>query len=102
VTDLADAHLRALERLKHGSVTYNLGNGSGDSVLEVIAAAEEVTGLKVPYTFAPRRPGDPAVLVASSEAIRREAGWSPQFVDIREIVRTAYLWRRDHPGGFGA
>jgi UDP-glucose 4-epimerase len=101
VTDLADAHLRALERLPDGSVTYNLGNGHGHSVLEVIRAVERVTGRTVPYEVVDRRPGDPAVLVASSDRVRREAGWCPRFGDIGEVVRTALLWREAHPDGFG-
>ena len=67
VTDLAEAHLLALDRLERGSITVNLGNGTGHSVLQVIDAVERVSGRKVPYRICPRRPGDPAVLVASSE-----------------------------------
>lgn len=100
VTDLADAHLRAIDRLDRASVTYNLGNGSGHSVLQVIEAVREVSGRPVPYRFAPRRPGDPAELVASSVRIRAEASWTPRHEDIRDIVRTAYAWREAHPRGF--
>jgi UDP-glucose 4-epimerase len=100
VTDLADAHLHAIDRLDRASVTYNLGNGSGHSVLQVIEAVREVSGRPVPYRFAPRRPGDPAELVASSARIRAEAGWTPRHEDIRDIVRTAYAWREAHPRGF--
>ncbi len=77
VTDLADAHLRALHRLEQGSVTYNLGNGAGHSVLEVIRAVEQVSGRRVPVRMAGRRAGDPAVLVAASDRLRRETGWEP-------------------------
>lgn len=101
VTDLADAHLRALERLDQGSAVYNLGNGEGHSVLEVIRAVEEVTGRKVPMRIGPRRPGDPARLVASSVRIREETGWTPRYAELREIVRTAYEWRAAHPDGYG-
>jgi UDP-glucose 4-epimerase len=101
VTDLAAAHLLALEQLDGRSVVYNLGNGAGHSVLAVIASVERVTGLTVPWTASPRRPGDPPVLVASSDLIRRETGWSPQYADIDTIVRTAFAWRKAHPNGFG-
>jgi UDP-glucose 4-epimerase len=101
VSDLAEAHLLALRQLDERSVTYNLGNGRGYSVLEVIAAVEAVTGRKVPYRFAPRRPGDPPVLVASSELIRRETGWTPRLGGLHDIVRTAYAWRETHPAGYG-
>jgi UDP-glucose 4-epimerase len=102
VTDLADAHLRALDRLDAGSVTYNLGNGLGHSVLQVIEAVERVGGRRVPYSIAPRRPGDPAVLVAASDLIRRETGWTPQHADLDHIVRTAWAWREAHPDGYGS
>ncbi|MBV9117836.1 MAG: UDP-glucose 4-epimerase GalE [Acetobacteraceae bacterium] len=100
VSDLADAHLRTLERLEHGSVTYNLGNGAGYSVLEVIAAVERVAGRKVPHVLGQRRAGDPAVLVASAERIRRETGWRPRFERLEDIVATAYAWRLAHPEGY--
>ena len=101
VTDLADAHLRALERIEHDSVIYNLGNGTGHSVLQVIDSVQRVSGRTVPYRFVPRRPGDPAVLVASSERAQRELGWRPRFADIDAIVRTALVWREAHPNGYG-
>jgi UDP-glucose 4-epimerase len=101
VTDLADAHLRALDQLDARSVTYNLGNGRGYSVREVIAAVEAVTGRTVPHRIVQRRPGDPAVLVASSERIKAETGWRPRFWDLRDMVRTAWAWREAHPHGFG-
>ena len=101
VTDLADAHLRALDRLATESVTYNLGNGEGHSVRDVIRTVEKVTGRLVPHTIGARRPGDPARLVASSAKIRRETGWDPRHADLVDIVRTAYEWRRDHPEGYG-
>jgi len=101
VTDLADAHLLALQCLAHSDVTWNLGNGAGHSVLAVIRAVERVSGLRVPYRIAPRRGGDAAVLVASS-ALAQEAGWRPRFGALDEIVRTALLWRQAHPDGYGA
>lgn len=100
VTDLADAHLCALARLDHGSVTYNLGNGAGHSVLAVIAAVEAVSGRKVPVNMGARRAGDPAVLVAASDRIKREAGWTPRYDALEDIVRTAYDWRVAHPRGY--
>jgi UDP-glucose 4-epimerase len=101
VTDLAAAHLLALAQLDGRSVVYNLGNGAGHSVLAVIAAVERVTGLAVPWTAAPRRPGDPPVLVASSALIRRETGWAPRYAELDTIVQTAFAWRERHPVGFG-
>jgi len=101
VSDLADAHLRALERLETGSITFNLGNGQGHSVLEVIRAVERVAGRPVPYRVVDRRPGDPAVLIASSDRVRREAGWQPRFGDLDAIARTALAWREAHPDGYG-
>ena len=101
VTDLADAHLRALDQLTHRSVTYNLGNGAGHSVLEVIASVERVSGRKVPVRLAPRRAGDPPVLVAGAERLRQETGWNPQYAALDDIVRTALVWRQAHPHGYG-
>jgi len=101
VTDLADAHIRALGRLDDGPVTYNLGNGAGHSVLEVIQSVERVTGRKVPTRMAPRRAGDPAVLVAASDRLRQETGWSPRYAALDNIVRTAFAWRESHPAGYG-
>ncbi len=101
VTDLAEAHLLALQRLDAQSVTYNLGNGRGYSVLEVLAAVRDVLGREVPYVMAPRRTGDPAVLVAGSERIRRETGWAPRHGTLPEIVRTAAAWRQAHADGYG-
>lgn len=101
VTDLADAHLRALAQLEDRSVVYNLGNGAGHSVFEVIRAVERVSGRKVPMRVAARRPGDPAALVAASDLLRSETGWSPRFADLDEIVRTALAWREVHPDGYG-
>ena len=100
VSDLAQAHLLALGCLSDRSICFNLGNGQGHSVLEVIAAVEKISGGRVPHTIAPRRAGDPAVLVASSVRIRAQAGWAPRFPDLHDIVRTAYDWRLAHPDGY--
>jgi UDP-glucose 4-epimerase len=101
VADLADAHLRVLPLLDHRSVRYNLGNGTGYSVREVIDTVERVSGRKVPHTLGPRREGDPAVLVASSAKLREDTGWSPRFPSLEDIVRTAWAWHAAHPHGYG-
>jgi UDP-glucose 4-epimerase len=100
VTDLADAHLRALDRLEDGSVTYNLGSSQGHSVLEVIRMVEQVTGRRVPVRLAERRPGDPPALVAASARIARETGWRPRFAGLDAIIGTALQWREAHPDGY--
>jgi len=102
VSDLARAHLLALERLDDQGATtaYNLGMGKPFSVQDVISSVERVSGTRVPADRAPRRPGDPAVLFASSERIRTELGWRPAFVDIDAIVESAWAWRRAHPHGY--
>jgi len=94
VGDLADAHAKALDHLAAGgaSVRCNLGTGVGVSVKEIIAAAEEVTGLKVPVVYGPRREGDPAMLVADPTLAREVLGWSAQHKDVREMVRPAWTW----------
>ena len=95
VSDLADAHLLALEKLEtEGRLIYNLGNGHGFSVREVIESARRVTGHPIPAEVHPRRPGDPAVLVASSEKAIRELGWKPRYTQLDEIVRTAWEWHQ--------
>jgi UDP-glucose 4-epimerase len=109
VSDLARAHLLALHALdpaeNSGSQTfepliYNLGNGQGFSVREVVEVARAVTGHPVPAIESPRRPGDPAVLIASSEKIRRELGWQPKFPDLKTIVESAWQWHRAYPDGY--
>ena len=102
VTDLADAHLRALESLRSGgpSARYNLGNGRPTSVKQVVDSVARVVGQEVPVTIGPRRAGDPGILFASSTRIKRDLGWAPQFEDIDLIVRTAWQWRRDRPSGY--
>ena len=101
VADLAEAHLLAVEALADRSVRYNLGNGTGCSVREVIAAAERVTGRTVPHVIGPRRAGDPPVLVASSRRIREELGWAPRHPDLETIIAHAWAWRQAHPDGYG-
>jgi len=102
VADLADAHLRALSRLESGSVTYNLGNGAGHSVMEVIRMVEQVSGKTVPFRIAPRRAGDPAILVAAADRLRTETGWTPRYASLKDIVTHALAWREAHPQGYGA
>ena len=106
VSDLAEAHLLALEALEKapgtdhggncnfGPLVYNLGNGKGFSVLEVIESARRVTGHPIPVEIHPRRAGDPAVLVASSEKAIRELGWRPRYTRLDDIVRTAWVWHQ--------
>jgi UDP-glucose 4-epimerase len=100
VADLADAHILALEALEQGSRTYNLGNGQGFSVQQVIQTAVDVTGREIPFEVGPRRPGDPPELVASSEKIMRELGWKPQHPTLREIIQMAWNWHEANPGGY--
>jgi UDP-glucose-4-epimerase GalE len=104
VSDLADAHVKALEALVGAgtSTAYNLGTGQPHSVKEVIAAVERVVGGKVPWTLAPRRAGDPAVLYAAPRKAMSELHWTPRFMDIEPIVRTAWGWHQSHPQGYRA
>jgi UDP-glucose-4-epimerase GalE len=102
VTDLASAHVLALESLRGGgpSAAYNLGNGRPTSVRDVIESVERVTGRRVPVTIGERRPGDPAVLFASSDRIKRDLGWRPAYEALDVIVETAWRWREAHPRGY--
>jgi UDP-glucose 4-epimerase len=101
VIDLARAHILALGALDQGSRLYNLGcGGAGYSVNEVLEAAREVTGKEVRAILGPRRAGDPSVLIASSEKIKRELGWQPQFQDLRVIIESAWKWMQAHPTGY--
>ncbi len=102
VVDLAQAHVLGLDALRNGKTTtaYNLGNGNGYSVLDVVRTAEEVTGTKVNAVGTDRRPGDPAVLVASSEKITRELGWSPEYQELKTIIQTAWNWHSSYPNGY--
>jgi UDP-glucose 4-epimerase len=103
VTDLAHAHILALQRLEAGQNCgiYNLGNGNGYSVREVIETARRGTGKKISSIESARRQGDPPRLVASSEKIREELGWIPKYPELETIVETAWRWHRDHPNGYG-
>jgi len=101
VSDLARAHLLALQALADSApLVYNLGNGQGFSVREVVDVARKVTGHPIPVIESPRRAGDSAVLIASSEKIRRELGWQPRFGDLQSIVESAWQWHRSHPDGY--
>jgi UDP-glucose 4-epimerase len=101
IADLVSAHLLALEGLAESDrLIYNLGTGHGYSVREVIDTARQVTGHPIPVNELPRRPGDSARLVASSEKIRRELGWKPQHDTLREIIASAWHWHQTHPNGY--
>jgi UDP-glucose 4-epimerase len=101
ILDLAHAHVLALEALGRDSqLIYNLGNGRGFSVREVIEVAQRVTGHPIPAETAERRAGDPAVLVASSAKISRELGWQPKYPDLEPIIGSAWEWHRSHPSGY--
>lgn len=104
ISDLASAHLIALGALAASttpaSLTCNLGNGKGFSVLEVIETARRITGHAIPAIQSPRREGDPAVLVASSDKIRRELGWTPKYSNLECMIQSAWEWRQRSPGGY--
>jgi UDP-glucose 4-epimerase len=104
ISDLAQAHLLGLERLLggHPGGSYNLGNGKGYSVKEVIDACCAVTGQSIPFTMAERRPGDPASLIASSQKAMTALGWQPEFGDLHTMIETAWKWHTRHPDGYGA
>jgi UDP-glucose 4-epimerase len=102
VVDLAQAHILALEALDRGSRTYNLGNGLGFTVKEVIETCRQVTGHPIPSEVGDRRPGDPSTLIAGSERIREELGWEPQYPDLETIVAHAWQWHRTHPHGYAS
>jgi UDP-glucose 4-epimerase len=102
VVDLAEAHILAMKTLLAGgeSRKYNLGNGRGYSNLEVVQTAREVTGHPIPSEIGPRRPGDPAILIASSEGINHDLGWRPQYPQLKTIIETAWNWHVAHPDGY--
>ena len=102
VVDLADAHVLALEYLRKGGASdiFNLGNGQGFSVKEMIAAAEKATGRSIKVEIGARRAGDPAQLIASSEKASSVLGWKPQFTDVEQVIGTAWRWHEHHPHGY--
>jgi UDP-glucose 4-epimerase len=101
VLDIADSHVRALEQIDRVSgEAFNVGNSRGFSILEVIAVAERVTGRKIKRKHGPRRPGDPAILVASKEKLRSVLGWEPTHSSLEEIVDSAWAWKQTHPHGY--
>ncbi len=103
VTDLAQAHILALDYLMNGGENnvFNLGNGVGFTVKEVVEVARKVTGHPIPAKVSPRRAGDPAQLVASSEKAKSVLGWKPQYADLETIVQSAWNWHKSHPNGYG-
>jgi UDP-glucose 4-epimerase len=101
VVDLAQAHILAMESLAtSGSRKYNLGTGTGFTVLEVIETARRITDHPIPHVVGARRPGDPATLVASSESIQRDLGWNPRYSSLDDIIGSAWEWHRTHPHGY--
>ena len=101
VLDIADSHVRALMEIDRVSgEAFNVGNSRGYSILEVIDAAERITGRKIPRKLGPRRPGDPAVLVASKEKLKRVLGWEAAHSSLEEIIQSAWEWKQKHPRGY--
>src|SRR5262249_16905422 len=101
VLDIADSHVRALEAIDGvAGEAFNVGNSHGFSILEVIGAAERITGLKIPRKLGPRRPGDPAVLVASKEKLKKALGWEASHSSLDEIIGSAWEWKQKHPYGY--
>jgi len=101
VCDLADAHLRALDRLEPGKgICLNLGTGRGTSVREIVEACREVTGHAIPEVMGSRRAGDPPELIADARRAKAELGWEPKYTDVKSIVETAWAWHQKHPQGY--
>jgi len=101
VIDIAQAHILALETIEQLSGrAYNLGNGEGYSVIEVVEAARKATHAEIPVKISPRRAGDPAVLVASSRRAKEELGWRPKFPELEAIIESAWTWMKKHPKGY--
>lgn len=102
VTDLADAHILALDYLAEGNPSdqFNLGSANGYSVKQMVEAARKVTGQPIPAEVGPRRPGDPDSLVASSDKARRILGWQPTYENVEDIIKTAWTWEQKHPRGY--
>lgn len=103
VNDLAQAHVLAMKYLKEGgnSIAFNLGSGHGFSVKEIIETAKRVTGIDFPVSYGSRRAGDPSVLIASSDLIKRLVGWNPQYSNVDKIIGDAWQWHQQHPYGYG-
>lgn len=103
VNDLAQAHVLAMKYLKEGgnSIAFNLGSGHGFSVKEIIETAKRVTGIDFPVSYGSRRAGDPSVLIASSDLIKRLLGWNPQYSSVDKIIGDAWQWHQQHPYGYG-
>jgi len=101
VDDLADAHIAAMERVKEGQPIFaNLGTGRGFSVLEIIKAAEKVTGKKAPVKYGPRRPGDAVALYADPSFAKKVLGWEAKHKDPEAIIKSAWRWFESHPKGY--
>jgi UDP-glucose 4-epimerase len=101
VIDLAEAHILAFEALADGkSRKYNLGNGKGYSIMQVLQAAREITGQDIPAEVSGRRTGDPATLIADTTRIKQELGWQPEFGDLHQIIQMAWNWHKSHPQGY--
>lgn len=103
VTDLSDAHIKAIEKLfkDEKSAIYNLGNGTGFSVKEVVEETRRVTGKEIKAVIEGRRPGDPSTLIATSEKAMKELNWKPRFNTLTQIIETAWKWHKSHPDGYG-
>ena len=104
VNDLAQAHILAMEYLRNGNESniFNLGNGVGFTVKEVVETARKVTGHPIPAMVETRRAGDPSTLIASSSKAKEILGWNPKFDDLQTIITTAWKWHRNHPNGYEA
>ena len=104
VLDIARAHILALDYFKEntGSKIYNIGNGEGYSVIEVVKAARRVTGAAIPAKICPKRPGDPARLVASSKLAEVQMGWKPEYPELEGIIESAWQWQKEHPQGYNS
>jgi UDP-glucose 4-epimerase len=105
IDDLAQAHVKAVEALadeRDALWVYNLGNGFGYSNLAVVETARQITGNRIPSNMAPRRSGDGAVLVASSDKIRQELGWIPKYPELESIIASAWEWHKTNPHGYGS
>lgn len=104
VLDIANAHLLALKQLDKGesNKSYNLGNGEGYSVFEVISAVRKITNADIPTVVQPRRPGDPPVLIASSQLAKSQLGWRPEYPTLESIAESAWQWQKEHPDGYSS